>query len=748
MGDRELLAALAVSLVYVAILGAVVRGSRLQHRKSVEALRVAAALERVVRDLTTEVDPLAVLRSIPEKALAVVAADASTLGVHRDDRFEITAGAGLGERFVGGVRREGEGAMGEVLRTQVTVTIDDYPADGRAVPDARDMGVRTALATPIFVHGALAACLVVSRTSDRGFGETDRQAMGALAAHASIALANAQQLSRLRDLYLATVRALAAAVDARDPYTRSHSARVSALAKLIAEHMGLPADEIRRVQLGALLHDIGKIGIPDAILNKPAALTPDEQVVMRTHPSVGAAILESVEPLADLVPIVRDHHERYDGSGYPARLHGHAIAMAAQIVSVADAFEVIVSKRSYKEARSVEFAIAELRHCRGTQFHPQVVDAFLEIVERDLATDTGLLARVSAIRQEEIGDVAGPGDPVQRFANASARHGRQLAVLQRLASEFGAVLDLDEFAGRILRIICDAIGYENGFLLTADHEAGDLVVRAAFGPSEPYVGSRVARGTGISAWVVENGRLQNVGDVTTDQRFFGPPDVRSSLIVPLCIDEGVVGVLGIESPRPNAFSEEDEQLLTAVSHQVAAAIRVASLHRIAKQAAATDPLTGLANRRTFFERLGRELASGVSPERPVTVALVDVDRLKQINDMHGHQAGDESLVNVGELLVESVRREDLVARIGGDEFAILFTAPIFVAHRAMRRVREHMATRRLSAGVSAPSVSWGLTQAVAPATPDQVVEIADRALYRHKHRVRDHSAAREAASGG
>jgi diguanylate cyclase (GGDEF)-like protein/putative nucleotidyltransferase with HDIG domain len=735
-----------VGLFALALLVATLGAYRHERTRTTDALRVATALERVARELASEMDPLAVLRSIPQLALTLVAAEASTISVRQEERSKVTAAAGLGDRLLGVVRGAGEGVTGEVMRTGATVVIDDYRAWPQAVPQASALGVRTTIGTPVFVHGELEACLVVSRTALRRFSALDRQAIEGLAAHASIALANARQLTRLRDLYLATVRALAAAVDARDPYTRSHSARVSALAKMIAEEMKLPSDEVRRVQLGALLHDLGKIGIPDAILNKPSALSPDEWVIMRTHPSVGASIVGSVEPLADLVPIVRDHHERYDGAGYPAGLAGDAIDLTARIVAAADAYEVMVSKRAYKEAQTVDAAVAELRRCRGSQFHPDVVDAFVRVIERDLAHGAHLLARVGALQHEEIEDVPGPGEAVQRYVAVSATHGRRLAVLQRLASEFGAVLDLDELAGRLLRIVCDAMGYENGFLLTTDTETADMLVRAAFGPSEPYVGSRVPRGTGISSWVVEHGRLQNVGDVTSDRRFFGPPDVRSSLLVPLRIDEDVVGVLGIESPRMNAFTAEDEQLLTAVSHQIAAAIRVASLHRIAKQAAATDVLTGLANRRTFFERLGQELAAGVGPDRPLTVALVDVDLLKEVNDVHGHQAGDESLVTVGEVLVESVRSEDLVARIGGDEFAILFTAPIFVADRAMRRARERLAGRRLSNGAPVPSVSWGLANAIAPATPDELVEIADRALYRHKDRARDGAVTRDAAA--
>src|SRR5205807_821271 len=155
---------------------------------------------------------------------------------------------------------------------------------------------------------------------------------------------------------------------------------------------------------------------------------------------------------------------------------------------------------------------------------------------------------------------------------------------------------------------------------------------------------------GISRWVIEHGRLQNVADVHADTRFVGPADIRSSLLVPLRIGDETVGVLGIESGKPSAFTLEDETLLTAVSHQVAAAIRVARLHQAARTAATTDPLTGLPNRRAFFDRLAEGIAQSDADGAPLSVAMIDVNGLKQLNDGHGHGAGDQALARIGEIL--------------------------------------------------------------------------------------------------
>jgi diguanylate cyclase (GGDEF)-like protein/putative nucleotidyltransferase with HDIG domain len=595
---------------------------------------------------------------------------------------------------------------------------------------------------PMKSHGKLVGVLACGTTAPDVLDDEDVAVLQTLANLVATAFENAGALARMRELYLASVRALAAAVDARDPYTRSHSARVAALSRGIAEEMQLSTDQVRRIQLGALLHDIGKIGVPDAILNKPGALSADEWVMMRSHSTLGASIVNAVEPLRDLVPIVRGHHERYDGAGYPDQLGGDLVPIEAYVVAAADAFEVIVSRRAYKPAQTVEHACTELLRCRGSQFHPAVVDAFLRLIERDRAQGAAQLRRIAGILHEDIEDVPGPGVLLEQFSASAQTHGRQLAILQRLASEISAVLDIDELAERLLRIICDAMGYENGFLLTLDDAAEYLVIRAAVGPSGSYVGQRLPRGQGISWWVVERGKLQNVADGRLDPRFYGPSEIRSVLCVPLQLGDERIGALGVESTRLAAFGREDEDLLTAVSHQVAAAVRVAKLHQAAKTAAATDPLTGLPNRRTFFERLERELAG--RDGAPLSVAIVDANGLKALNDGLGHAAGDEALVRLGSILQAGIRTGDLVARIGGDEFAVLFVAtPILTAERIVRRLAERIAHSTLGVGTEhrLPTIAWGVADASADATVDALVEAADRAMYRQKQLTRKRTTA-------
>ena len=732
--DRQGLFAFA-QLAAAAMRSARVRAEREQRIRRLSALNVLAWQLAAVHE------PFGIARLAYEAAGMLVVRDSFYVARYDADKreFDFILQAEGSDVWAGERYPLGTGPTSQVVLTGETYLVrgphDPVQRRGMAFGEAGRPSA-SAVHVPLKSRGRLVGVLSSQAYRPGAFDAEDVAVLQSLANLVATAFENAEHLAQMRELYLASVKALAAAVDARDPYTRSHSARVAALARTIGDEMHMSADQLRRVQLGALLHDIGKIGVPDAILNKPGPLTADEWVLMRTHPAVGGSILAAVEPLRDLVPIVRTHHERFDGAGYPEKLAGDSVPIEAYVVAAADAFEVIVSRRAYKQAQSVEFACAELVRCRGTQFHPDVVDAFLRVIERDRVQGAAYLRRVGAIEDEDMANVPGPGGVLEQFAASAHAHGRQLAILQRLASEISAVLDIDELAGRLLRIVCESMGYENGFLLTLDEKHQGLVVRAAVGPSEPYTGQLLARGVGISWWVVEHGQLQNVTDAQSDPRFYGPANIQSVLVVPLQLGEERVGALGIESPRTEAFGREDEELLTAVSHQVAAALRVAKLHQAAKTAAATDPLTGLPNRRTFFDRLRVELAGDALAS--VTVAVLDVNGLKQLNDEFGHGAGDEALMRIGEMLSAGVRDRDTVARIGGDEFAILFPgAPLLAAERVMRRVANNIADGTLADGKRLPTIAWGVTDASdRPITVDALVAAADRAMYRHKQLAR------------
>lgn len=186
---------------------------------------------------------------------------------------------------------------------------------------------------------------------------------------------------KLEKAYLDMVQTLRYTVEAKDPYTRGHSDRVSAYSVLIGKYLGLPDTDLRTLEVGGLFHDIGKIGIPDSILLKESKLTDDEYSEIKNHPSIGAHILCNTAIFQDIIPIVKHHHERYDGRGYPSQLKGEDIPYMARIAAVADTFDAMTSKRTYRNALPLETVRAEIEKCSGTQFDPKIAKVFLDILD-------------------------------------------------------------------------------------------------------------------------------------------------------------------------------------------------------------------------------------------------------------------------------------------------------------------------------------------------------------------------------
>ncbi len=188
-------------------------------------------------------------------------------------------------------------------------------------------------------------------------------------------------LRQNQELFLETIRTLATAIDAKDPYTRGHSERVSSYSMAMAKHLGMLPEEVFRIRIAAILHDVGKLGIRDSILNKPSGLTEDEFDTMRRHAEIGAQIMSPIKMLRDIIPGIRNHHETWDGTGYPDRLKGDEIPMVARIIGVADTFDAMTTTRPYQKAMTAEFVMAKMRQMAGNRFDPRVVDALHSAVQ-------------------------------------------------------------------------------------------------------------------------------------------------------------------------------------------------------------------------------------------------------------------------------------------------------------------------------------------------------------------------------
>jgi putative nucleotidyltransferase with HDIG domain len=237
---------------------------------------------------------------------------------------------------------------------------------------------------PLRANDRIVGMLQLTRGADQpGFDSDDRTLLKVCASHIAASLDNGRLHQQLKDQNIQTIAALAAAIDARDPYTSGHSEQVRRYAVRLGEVLGLAAQRVEYIHYGALLHDIGKIGIRDYILLKPGPLNEEEYAIMQTHPTIGADILRKIKALRDVIPIIECHHERMDGRGYPRRLTGLHIREEARIVSIADAYDAMTSHRAYRRAMEPEKAFKILMDGRGVHWDGQFVEVFVDLVRRE-----------------------------------------------------------------------------------------------------------------------------------------------------------------------------------------------------------------------------------------------------------------------------------------------------------------------------------------------------------------------------
>jgi diguanylate cyclase (GGDEF)-like protein len=268
---------------------------------------------------------------------------------------------------------------GEVVEKDTTIR-EGHEADADDAT-AADREIDCLVAIPIYVKDEFSG-VIVCANKDGGFDEHDDEVLLAIGDHAGAVLENHRLRGGLRGAYLETVQVLADAIQAKDPHLRGHSEEVVQYVAAVAGHLGVEPGRREELVFGSLLHDLGKIGISERILLKPAALTPEERGVIELHPRIGHRLVEQVEALAPIAEAILHHHERWDGHGYPAGLAGEDIPLEARIICVADSFSAMTADRPYRRRMTLDDACAELERCAGTQFDPQVVEAFVNEVRK------------------------------------------------------------------------------------------------------------------------------------------------------------------------------------------------------------------------------------------------------------------------------------------------------------------------------------------------------------------------------
>ena len=496
-----------------------------------------------------------------------------------------------------------------------------------------------------------------------------------------------QHVEDMAGLHLRTIEALALAIEAKDHNTHEHLQRVRLYAVELAKELKVSAKEIEAIDAAALLHDIGKLAVPEHIISKPGRLTPEEFEKMKIHPVVGAEILERVRFPYPVVPIVRAHHEKWDGSGYPFGLKGDQIPIGARILSAVDFLDALASDRQYRRALPIEQVIRRLQEESGKSFDPEVVTVLRRRsadLERLVQTRTSEVpwSKLSTELRVERGMAPAAGfeesatksNDESTFLMSIAAARQEVQTLFELSQDLGASLSLDEtlsvFAAKLRRLVpydSIAIYVRRGNDLVPEHVGGDNF--------RLFASLRIPLGHGVSGWVAENKKPILNGNPSVETGYpvdaAGSNMLMSAVAVPLEALGGVVGVLTLYHAEKQAFSSDHLRVLLAMSSKMALVIENALKYQQAESSATTDYLTGLPNARSLFLQLNRELARSKRSNTPLTVMVCDMDGFKQVNDRYGHLEGNRVLQLFARRVSESSREYDLVARMGGDEFVVV-----------------------------------------------------------------------------
>jgi diguanylate cyclase (GGDEF)-like protein/putative nucleotidyltransferase with HDIG domain len=502
-------------------------------------------------------------------------------------------------------------------------------------------------------------------------------------------------------LHLRTIEGLAMAVEAKDQNTHRHLMRVRVYVSELGKAMGLDKPLMQALTTASFLHDIGKLAVPEHIINKPGKLTPEEFEKMKIHPVVGADILERVHFPYPVVPIVRSHHEAWDGSGYPDGLKGEDIPIGARILTAVDCFDALASERPYRRAMPIEEAMAFVKSRAGTQFDPVVVklleERYLELEEmarqqiqemEPLKTDL-FIERGAAPGAGFAPEQEGRGSSEReksRSESADALAAKSLNLIAAASQEAKAVFEMSQALGtslsaretsammsrRLQPLIpfdCFAVYLKSEESVTAQYIDGPL--------AHAFSAQHIPLGEGLSGWVAQNERPIVNGNPTVEPNFV--PESRaftensSALSIPLLDPNGVLfGVLSVYSAQHAAFSKDHLRILQAIQSKFSLSLQNALRFRNAEKDARIDHLTQLVNMRYFLQQIDAEVEKARESGARFAVGVCDLNSFKAVNDRHGHLIGNDLLRAIAEGFRACSGPADIVARMGGDEFAFLF----------------------------------------------------------------------------
>ena len=563
-------------------------------------------------------------------------------------------------------------------------------------------------------------------------------------------------ISEMAELHWRTIEALALAIEAKDDTTAAHLKRVRVYAVALAKELGLSEPQIKALEAASLLHDIGKLAVPEYIISKPGRLTSDEFEKMKIHPIVGAEILERVSFPYPVAPIVRSHHEKFDGTGYPDGLREEQIPIGARILSAVDCLDALASDRQYRRAVPLERAMEMVMQESGKAFDPLIVEllgrrykdlerkARSEVADEQEGIASNLrVERGAAPATGFAQDVSTPlVAPDAGFTLAIANARREVQLLVEITGDLGNSLSLDE----TLALLAVRLGkmVPHDAIVIYIRQEGKLIPQFVQGENHRLFSTlEIPVGQGLSGWVVENNQAIVNGNPAVEPGYLNDPQkittLRSAVSVPLPGQTGVIGALSLYRLDPDAFNQDHLRVLRAISPKAGLAIENSLRFRSAKYAAEKDELTGLLNSGALFRLLSTELRDAADRNKPVAIIVLDLDGFKQANDLYGHLTGNRVLQEVAIGLKDCCRRTDHVARLGGDEFVLVLPdADEACVSAVLERIRDLGPEAGIKAcGTPLITISSGVASYPADGVdPEVLLEKADLSMYEAKKQAK------------
>ncbi len=511
----------------------------------------------------------------------------------------------------------------------------------------------------------------------------------------------------IAELHMNTIESLAIAIDAKDQTTHGHVRRTQLYGTEMGKLLKVGDQEVRALVAGALLHDIGKLAVPEYILNKPGKLTESEFAKMKIHPTVGGDILKRVNFPYPVEDIVRYHHEKWNGTGYPKGLKAEQIPLVARIISVVDFYDATRCDRPYRKGMKREESIALLQKMAGSSFDPKVVDLFIRnVCEFDRLIDLQDIEEQVPSENIDLLNKAKPdaglaseavGSPDNTGFRSITEAQREVFALHEIAQTIGSSLNMNDTVTLISNKLRAIVPFDSCIIFIVDDHSGKAIaVHAGGDHAELFYRRQMNVGEGITGWVIANGR--SMCNSSPELDLIGVSEeiarnYRGVLVSPLIREDGAFGAIALYSKSRTSYTTEHVRLLESVAQHAASALNNAITFEKTKESALTDVLTDLPNARGFYMVLEQRLAECQRMNREsLSVISMDIDDFRTINDQWGHAIGDRLLSSVGRVIRKELRQMDILSRYAGDEFvAIMPMASTQMAGMVAERIRKAVA---------------------------------------------------------